>query len=89
MTTKVKCDEFNNILMGTHKAFFNNDKINYENRPNGKVVVSEYNFLSQSDIKTILSRLSGRTLLKIEFTLYKVFHPNPKKCYECSPCLDC
>ena len=37
ITTKVKCDEFNNILMGTHKAFFNNDKINYENRPNGKV----------------------------------------------------
>lgn len=56
---------------------------------NEKVVVSEYNFLSQSDIKTILSRLSGRTLLKIEFTLYKVFHPNPKKCYECNPCLDC
>lgn len=22
MTTKVKCDEFNNILFGTHKAFF-------------------------------------------------------------------
>ena len=37
ITTKVKCDEFNNILVGTHKAFFNNDKINYENRANGKV----------------------------------------------------
>ena len=37
MTTKVKCDEFNNILFGTHKAFFNNDKINYKNRANGKV----------------------------------------------------
>lgn len=37
ITTKVKCDDFNNILVGTHKAFFNNDKINYENRANGKV----------------------------------------------------
>lgn len=36
-TTKVKCDGLNSILVGTHKAFFNNDKINYENRPNGKV----------------------------------------------------
>ena len=22
ITTKIKCDEFNNILIGTHKAFF-------------------------------------------------------------------
>ena len=36
-TTKLKCDDFNNILMGAHKAFFSEDKINYENRPNGKV----------------------------------------------------
>ena len=25
MTTKVKCDEFNNILFGTHEAFFDKD----------------------------------------------------------------
>ena len=37
MTTKVKCDEFNNILIGTHKACFDKDKINYKNRPDGKI----------------------------------------------------
>ena len=59
MTTKVKCDEFNNILMGTHKAFFNNDKINYENRPNGKVdyhVIST-NVFGSARISTKLTQL--------------------------------
>ena len=59
MTTKVKCDEFNNILMGTHKAFFNNDKINYENRPNGKVdyhVIST-NVFGSARISTKLAQL--------------------------------
>ena len=50
MTTKVKCDEFNNILMGTHKAFFNNDKINYENRANGKV---NYHAISTDVLRNI------------------------------------
>ena len=59
ITTKVKCDEFNNILMGTHKAFFNNDKINYENRPNGKVdyhVIST-NVFGSARISTKLTQL--------------------------------
>ena len=43
MTTKVKCDEFNNILIGAHKAFFSEDKINYKNRPDAKV---DYNVIS-------------------------------------------
>ena len=37
MTTKLKCDDFNNILIGTHKANFLKDKINYKNRPDGKI----------------------------------------------------
>ena len=59
ITTKVKCDEFNNILMGTHKAFFNNDKINYENRANGKVnyhVIST-NVFGSARISTKLAQL--------------------------------
>ena len=43
MTTKLKCDDFNNILIGAHKAFFSEDKINYKNRPDAKV---DYNVIS-------------------------------------------
>ena len=50
MTTKVKCDEFNNILFGTHKAFFNKDKINYKNRPNGKI---DYHVISTDVLRNI------------------------------------
>ena len=50
MTTKVKCDEFNNILFGTHKAFFNKNKINYKNRPDGKI---DYNAISTDVLKNI------------------------------------
>ena len=48
MTTKVKCDEFNNILFGTHEAIFSKDKINYKNRPNGKI---DYNVISTNVIR--------------------------------------
>lgn len=54
-TTKVKCDEINNILFGSHKAFFNEDKINYENRPNGKV-----------DYHVISTNVSGSTRISIK-----------------------
>ena len=50
MTTKVKCDEFNNILFGTHKAFFNKDKINYKNRPNCKI---DYHVISTDVLRNI------------------------------------
>ena len=50
MTTKVKCDEFNNILFGTHKAFFNKNKINYKNRPDGKI---DYHAISTDVLKNI------------------------------------
>ena len=50
MTTKVKCDEFNNILFGTHKAFLNKDKINYKNRPNGKI---DYHVISTDVLRNI------------------------------------
>ena len=50
MTTKVKCDEFNNILFGTHKVFFNKDKINYKNRPNGKI---DYHVISTDVLRNI------------------------------------
>ena len=50
MTTKVKCDEFNNILFGTHKAFFNTDKIKYKNRPNGKI---DYHAISTDVLRNI------------------------------------
>ena len=50
MTTKVKCDEFNNILFGTHKAFFDKDKINYENRPDGKI---DYHAISTDVLRNI------------------------------------
>ena len=50
MTTKVKCDEFNNILFGTHEAFFNKDKINYKNRPDGKI---DYNVISTDVLRSI------------------------------------
>ena len=50
MTTKVKCDEFNNILFGTHKAFFNKDKINYRNRPDGKI---DYHVISTDVLRNI------------------------------------
>jgi hypothetical protein len=57
MSTKVKCDEFNNILFGTHEAFFNKDKINYENRPGYKV---DYHVISTDVIrnKKILIKVS-------------------------------
>ena len=50
MTTKVKCDEFNNILFGTHEAFFNKDKIKYKNRPNGKI---DYHAISTDVLRNI------------------------------------
>ncbi len=50
MTTKVKCDEFNNILFGTHKFFFNKDKINYKNRPDGKI---DYHVISTDVLRNI------------------------------------
>lgn len=62
MTTKVKCDEFNNILFGTHKAFFNKDKIKYKNRPDGKI---DYHAISTDVLRNIkiwikLSELATR-----------------------------
>lgn len=62
MTTKVKCDEFNNILFGTHKAFFNKDKIKYKNRPDGKI---DYHAISTDVLRNIkiwikLSELTER-----------------------------
>ena len=50
MTTKLKCDEFNNILIGTHKANFLKDKINYKNRPDGKI---DYNVISTDVLRNI------------------------------------
>ena len=50
MTTKVKCDDFNNILVGTHKANFLKDKINYKNRPNGKI---DYHAISTDVLRNI------------------------------------
>ena len=50
MTTKVKCDEFNNILFGTHEAFFNKDKIKYKNRPNGEI---DYHAISTDVLRNI------------------------------------
>ena len=50
MSTKVKCDEFNNILFGTHEAFFNKDKIKYKNRPNGKI---DYHAISTDVLRNI------------------------------------
>ena len=62
MSTKVKCDEFNNILFGTHEAFFNKDKIKYKNRPNGKI---DYHAISTDVLRNIkiwikLSELAER-----------------------------
>ena len=50
MTTKVKCDEFNNILFGTHEAIFSKDKINYKNRPYGK---KNYHVISTDVLRNI------------------------------------
>ena len=50
MTIKTKCDEFNNILIGTHKACFDKDKINYKNRPDGKI---DYHVISTDVIRNI------------------------------------
>ena len=62
MSTKVKCDEFNNILFGTHKAFFNKYKIKYKNRPNGKI---DYHAISTDVLRNIkiwikISELAAR-----------------------------
>ena len=67
MTTKVKCDEFNNILVGTHKAFFNKDKINYKNRPDGKI---DYHVISTDVLRNIkiwikISKLRERLRKKL------------------------
>ena len=64
MTTKVKCDEFNNILVGTHKAFFFLFKINYKNRPDGKI---DYHVISTDVLRNIkiwikVSELTERLL---------------------------
>ena len=50
MTTKVKCDKFNNILFGTHEAIFSKDKINYKNRPNGEI---DYHVISTDVLRNI------------------------------------
>lgn len=50
MTTKLKCDEFNNILIGTHKANFIKDRINYRNRPDGKI---DYYVISTDVLRNI------------------------------------
>ena len=50
MTTKFKCDDFNNILIGTHKANFLKDKINYKNRPDGKI---DYHVISTDVLRNI------------------------------------
>ena len=68
-TTKTKCDEFNNILIGTHKAFFNKDKINYINRPGSKV---DYHVISTDVIRNKkiwikISELTQRLHRKIIF----------------------
>lgn len=62
MTTKLKCDEFNNILIGTHKANFIKDRINYRNRPGGKI---DYHVISTDVLRNIkiwikLSELAAR-----------------------------
>ena len=62
MTTKFKCDEFNNILIGNHKPCFDKDKINYKNRPDGKI---DYHVISTDVIRNIkiwikVSELSQR-----------------------------
>ena len=67
MTTKTKCDEFNNILIGTHKACFDKDKINYKNRPYGK---KDYHVISTDVIRNIkiwikVSELAERLRRKI------------------------
>ena len=57
-TTKVKCDGLNSILVGTHRAFFNNNKKDYENRPGSKV---DYHVISTDIIrnKKICIKLSN------------------------------
>ena len=62
ITNKTKCDEFNNILIGTHKACFDKDKINYKNRPYGK---KDYHVISTDVLRNIkiwikLSELAER-----------------------------
>ena len=69
ITTKVKCDEFNSILAGTYKAFFDKDKINYENRPNGKIdyrIIST-NILGSTRISTKLEQLTQKIRNQIIF----------------------
>lgn len=66
ITTKIKCDEFNNILIGTHKSFFSRDKINYENRPSGKIdyrIIST-NVLWSTRISTKLAQLTRKICRK-------------------------
>ena len=57
-TTKVKCDGLNSILVGTHRAFFNKNKDDYENRPGSKV---DYHVISTDVIrnKKICTKLSN------------------------------
>ena len=50
MTTKFKCDEFNNILIGNHKPCFDKDKINYKNRPDGKI---DYHVITTDVLRNI------------------------------------
>lgn len=62
MTAKLKCDEFNNILIGTHKANFIKDRTNYRNRPDGKI---DYYAISTDVLRNIkiwikLSELTER-----------------------------
>ena len=59
-TTKVKCDGLSSILVGTHRAFFNKNKNDYENRPGSKV---DYHVISTDVIrnKKICTKLSNLT----------------------------
>ena len=61
-TTKVKCDGLNSILVGIHRAFFNNNKKDYENRPGSKV---DYHVISTDVIrnKKICIKLSNLTAI--------------------------
>ena len=62
-----------------HRAFITNET----------VVISEFSFLKSEAQKSILSRLGGKTLIKIAFTIFEDFQPNDRDCFTCNPCKDC
>ena len=67
----------------------NEIEINRAFLTNEKVITSEFAFLKSEAQKNILSRLGGRTLIKIAFTIYENFQPNDRDCHDCNPCKDC